>query len=623
MGSGAVMAEGFKVGEAPWEKQQSGFAVGEAPWEQQVDSQGLTEAGRKEAARNLGGFQAMQMRDEDVVNEMHPDIDTTTRAVIKNLSAGDVEAEFKYLKKNHPNLDFKQDSQGNIVAKRPDEQMWRQLDPQGFQLRDLPQDLLDVAYDIPAGVGQGALTASAGLAAAPTVVGSIPAAMAASGGSGAGLEYIRQKLGQAAGLEQEVDQGQVGLAGGIGALIPAAFGTGATAKQILTQGAKQATKQGATGIAKKELINELALSQRGGLSRMFKGGTSALSGLSPKILENAVENPSLMSGKMGTPKALSESLESVSQGIKNSADESRRELQQAFSDVEKFTRQKTVDIAEAQKPFDDLIAKRQRIFGENPMQETQDALEDAIAAKESIFGNKTKLPGDVAKNTQDRLNELTKIQRKKGGKLIDKSLQNLVEADKEIVTASRKSASSVGEAIDTATGEVDLKGLKGSYSEALQDLEKIDKLFGSPEALQKTFKKMEDPVLAQEIKALAEKYGFDIEQNMLDYYTSKNLASSSWLPVNELGQTNLKRAGAGAATGGALGAYTGYSGGGGDGYGSGMLGGLIGGGLGGLLTGPAATRMALRGVAGAQKVIPKAAPSRAMNLWQQMQRNER
>ena len=128
---------------------------------------------------------------DKVVNEMHPDIDFTTRAVYKNFGA-DPEASFNYLQKKQPNLQWKKDKSGEVLAKRPEELAWRRLDPKGFD----PQDLTDIAYDVPAALGQGVVTAASGLAGAPAGgVGAIPAAMAGSAVSGAVLEGLRQGIG--------------------------------------------------------------------------------------------------------------------------------------------------------------------------------------------------------------------------------------------------------------------------------------------------------------------------------------------------------------------------------------------------------------------------------------------
>lgn len=250
--------ESFKVGEAPWEQNTStGFNVGEAPWEQES---------------------------EKIINEMHPDIDFTTRAIYKNFGA-DPEASFQFLQKKQPNLQWKKDKSGEVLAKRPDEDAWRRLDPKGFDL----QDITDIGYDVPAAVAQGAATAAAGLAGAPAGgVGAIPAAMAGSAASGAGLEAIRQAFGAGLGIEGNVSGQDIGIAAGAGAVSPLLFGTGAGAKEALKASMKEGAKQSA---------KEILQTQRGLLGRGYDATAgyvgpklgALVSGENAKVIKKAAE----------------------------------------------------------------------------------------------------------------------------------------------------------------------------------------------------------------------------------------------------------------------------------------------------------------------------------------------
>src|SRR3989304_7665069 len=106
------------------------FEVGKAPWEM-----------------------------ENVVNEMHPNIDWMTRFKFKNFSIKP-EVALEWLKKTQPNLEWKKDDSGEIVAKTPQETTWRKLDPKGFDI----QDITDViGSDVPGGITQGLATAAGAL----------------------------------------------------------------------------------------------------------------------------------------------------------------------------------------------------------------------------------------------------------------------------------------------------------------------------------------------------------------------------------------------------------------------------------------------------------------------------
>lgn len=211
-----------------------------------------------------------------IENEMHPDMTglqgLKARTVYKALGA-DPEASLKYLQKEFPKLKFSTDPEGEVLvmSQEPGSKTYR-LDPKGLDIRDVT----DLAYDIPAGVAQGAATAAAGLAAAPAGgVAAIPAAMAASGASGAGLEALRQKLGNLMGIDQEVSGKDVAVSGAFGAASPLVFGTGAGMSQAASQAAKQAAQTGA-----KTTAQDILATQRGLVGR---GYDAAAGWLGPKL----------------------------------------------------------------------------------------------------------------------------------------------------------------------------------------------------------------------------------------------------------------------------------------------------------------------------------------------------
>ena len=206
----------------------------------------------KEEAQGL--LQEAEENDAPVVDEMHPDIGFKTRAVYKNFG-NDSDASFNYLQKQHPELNFKKDPSGNVLAKKPGEAEWRRLDPSGFDM----QDITDVAYDVPAGLLEGGAAifggitggvAGTGVAPGPgTVAGALGGASVAGGATGAGLEALRQKIGGFAGIDQEVNMDDVKMAGAFGAASPLLLGTGAGVKALgkaaLKSGMKRSTLEGA------------------------------------------------------------------------------------------------------------------------------------------------------------------------------------------------------------------------------------------------------------------------------------------------------------------------------------------------------------------------------------------
>lgn len=180
-----------------------------------------------------------------IKNEMHPDMSYKSRLIYKMFSQNP-EAGAKYLQKENPDFEWAQDPEGAPIAKKKGEEEWYRLDPTASKVTDYPSDIVESGYDLLSGLGQGVATTAAGLAGGVLGggLGAIPSAMAASGLTAAGAEALRQKIGTMLGVGgEELDTGQIGLAGGVGAIIPLGFGTGAGAKQAAGMVARQAASK--------------------------------------------------------------------------------------------------------------------------------------------------------------------------------------------------------------------------------------------------------------------------------------------------------------------------------------------------------------------------------------------
>lgn len=170
----------------------------------------------------------------NVIQEMHPDLGYGTRFLLKNLS-NSPESSAEYLKKKGFEASV---VNGEVVMKKPGEKDWHVLDPEGLDVGDIG----DIGSDVVKGVGSTAAAAAGGLAGAPTVVGALPAAAAAGGAANASMEALRQKLGQWAGIPQDVNMKDVAVEGAAGALSPVLFGSGAAVGKIAAKsGAAEGT----------------------------------------------------------------------------------------------------------------------------------------------------------------------------------------------------------------------------------------------------------------------------------------------------------------------------------------------------------------------------------------------
>lgn len=257
---------------APWETKETNFA----PWEE----------GKKER----------------VVEDRMPEGLAFGRFMVKNLGT-DPMSSVKYLEKEYgKDFDFDIES-GEILAKKKGDKTWGKLDPSGIEL----QDISDVGYDIGAGTLTGAATAIGGLG------GGVPLAALSGSGASTGLEALRQKLGQATGVSENMDNLSLLMAAGTGAISPMLFGTGASAAGVAKAAAKagkaekllgklgiETGEQGITEAQKKVAADELMRLQKGWLSRGASTAGEFLTGLNRETIESAnVQAPSAVKRALG------------------------------------------------------------------------------------------------------------------------------------------------------------------------------------------------------------------------------------------------------------------------------------------------------------------------------------
>ncbi|MNJ94786.1 hypothetical protein D3C87_124890 [compost metagenome] len=206
-------------------------------------------------------YEASQGVPEEVIQEMPEWLSTKDRLIAKNFAQSD-EKQIEFLKQKYPGADVRI-KDGQIQLKQPSETSFRVLDPAtGPFSKDFLHDAGDVLYDVGSGAIEGIATGlgAIGGAAATAGWGAIPGAMAASGATSAGMEGLRQKLGQSLGIPQEVDGTDVAISGGMGAVSPLLFGAGKPTAGMVSKLAKQvgaspatleAAEHGGRGIAER------------------------------------------------------------------------------------------------------------------------------------------------------------------------------------------------------------------------------------------------------------------------------------------------------------------------------------------------------------------------------------
>lgn len=424
------MAESFKVGEAPWETKESGFKAGEAPWELEV--QGPSSA---------------------TIEEKHPEITLKQRAIVKNL-AQSPETGAAFLQQEGFETQLKN---GNIYVRRPGELSFKALDPSGFDV----QDITDVAYDIPAGVATGAATAAGGL------VGNIPGAIASGAASAGGLEALRQKLGQYAGIPQDVSGKDVGVSAALGGVSPLLFGTGATAAQI--------AKAGISPQSQRSLVTR-------GIEKSFPTIARGTSGVPKEAIQTYMQR---------TPEV--EAL--IAEGpdaAANLSEQTHRQIQDQF-----FTKKKEVGKAleTSVKGSQNLITrdelflpleKRLTELSSSQRALTPSGKEEILALRSEIDSLKGGLPDQITPTTawelQDIFKQNANLQNVKGS-FQARYGKGATGAEKLFSDANKDAYQVVNSSLEKAASTA---GQKAEYAKLSRLQEKLQKYFKDPETTERT-----------------------------------------------------------------------------------------------------------------------------------------
>lgn len=548
----------YKQGEAPWEvgpnapqKQdvamlpQGSFKQGSAPWEQ-----------------------AQIVSPEDpVINEMHPDISFGTRLLLKNLS-NSPEASQKYIEKTYPGMQTRVQS-GEVQMKRPGESAWRPLDPTGFD----PQDITDVGYDVGAGALSGAAGAGAAVLAAPTAVGSLPAAVGASAATSAGLEGLRQKLGNYFGIPQEVSGKDVAMSGAVGAVSPLIFGTGATAAQLAEK-----------GLAGEGLSS--AIQAQKGISRVLPKVAEFMSGVPAEATKTlANKGPELDQLAESGISSISENAhDELKSGLAKYKDKVGAQLGAEIKGTKN-----TIDISGAKDAVDSHIAKLESSeTAKNPL--VQQQIQDLKEARNNIFqevsgvnpetGEKilTEMPNDVsaqkAFEIQHLLGEYAQLSKMKPG-LTPRMGPTATSADKQWANANSAAYKDINEQLDSATSGLSTK-LKTDYRNYTNLQKNLNAHFSDPDKTYKSLSSLDTPgkkYVKETLEKLKDGTNGEVdilpEAKLLQAYKYYN--NPSMAPISSGGTTSTSRSLSLGALGGMLGYKIGGYPGSAIGYGAGNI----------------------------------------------------
>lgn len=573
-----------------------------------------------------------------VIQEQHPDISNMERFNIKNFG-GDTQQAISYLQKAHPDMQFSVQPGDQIAAKHPAEKDWRVLDPdQGFlgsftHPVEALKDVGDVAADTLVGLGSGAAATTAGLGTGLVTggTGAIPAAMAAGGAAGSGLEYLRQKIGQLTGVQDpaQLDKLAIGLSGGLGAASPLLLGTGATKGAISDllkgEGTGILSRLGGEGAVTKALGNE----GLGSLAGTEAGRTAAADALYEGQRGVSKYLPKVASGLTGVPEeVIKEAPAKVTDSIKDLLGMDPRSKATNLQIAEKIYQNGDANlITDAKKQiFDKVQAKTGELqdqigaalkesgqafdyapymakFEELAKKQPDNAIGGKTAAEirqisTDLFGKGGIADAPTAMQVKNQLADIAGYVKGR----------NMSPADGAVETAARDVWRDMTKDLSAAINKADQKaGGNGALTAMYKDNETLKrdilpafKTDASTERSLAKFDKASQRVFTRNAKILDKKYGTSIEDvsNLLDI--EKHLANPSFMPTSGGGTTSTTR----TITSAGLGALAGY--GLGNAAGGGPVGSRVGGGAGfvagGLLGGPAALRQVLRAYTKTQPV---------------------
>lgn len=391
------------------------------------------------------------------------------RAIAKNF-ANSPEAQAAYIRQQYPNQQVTL-KDGNIYMRGNNQEPWKAMDPDtGFFSKDIINDAGDILYDTGAGMVQSAATAASALAGGAATLpsggwGAIPAAMAGSSASGAAIEAGRQQIGKWAGIPQEIDGGQVGMSGLIGAAAPLVFGAGNITKApaLLNATKSKLAEYGDDGL-------RMLQSQQRGLPGRFMDWAGKNMSMVPK---NAIEWYSKY-GQKGLDDinnnhfGLYSEISNAAQQVDGVGNKLVHEAGQKIDDVYRGSNA-TANIKGAMSAYDDEIAKLQAKQASGQLVEGEvNQLNSLIKQRDDLF----KINYGTPKSTTSSFG-------------IEFNPNNLDNVDANISGLQSK-ISAIDDQLNNANismmNEVDQKALESTRNNLLAEVDNLNALKNAPNA---------------------------------------------------------------------------------------------------------------------------------------------
>lgn len=482
-----------------------------------------------------------------IIQEMHPRISLKDRAIAKNFSQSQ-DKTIEFLKSQYPDMEFKF-FDNNIIAKAPGDTDYKVLDPNtGFFSKDFLKDAADVAFDTGAGLVEGAATALGAVGGATLGgAGAIPGAMVAGASTSAANEALRQKLGQALGIPQNIDSTDVAISGGIGALSPALFGAGK---------ARGAIKTGLDGFR----------------SKVAPKIGSMMSGVRTETLKNYADDGirATVDGleKTGVDDFAGKAYDKISDYITTNKNRAGEELVQAIDQTGV-----PVNIAPAKGSFraqEALLASQPNLtnYDKSRLNTIKSAYEKYFGLSEKPkdgFDMNTLLPIKASGEIPDQATAKRAWDLQKSLKQMAKFEQGMTPEDAYTKQVARDSYGTINKALDEASDGLTTKA-KGQYKDAVTlENELLPKFEGNTrmDSIQKTYKELSNmdaksrQILKERLSRLAESGQLDLTNESKVLGTFSELGNPKLMPISSGGTTSTTRSIPAAGIGGIVGAYGG------------------------------------------------------------------
>ena len=546
-----------------------------------------------------------------IVDERTPYVSVKDRAIAKNF-AQSAEKQAAFIKQKYPDLEVKLQG-SNVAIRKPNDPEFKVLDPSALELEDfsdLGDTVASAGLSTVGAIGGGALGALAGPA------GVVAGGMAGSGAAGAGSEALRQRLGKALGIPQDVDMGDVATAGALNAAGVGLFGQPATkAATGFVQNAKGLSQEAA-----EQLVDNAGL-LRTAWNKGLPKATNMWFGTTDDVLQSYVDPASREAVDRLAEGSKTEFTESLVDRIRSALNTEKRSVgEKLASEIDKAG---SINLSSAKQALQAAVDKAQAEFDAFPNALNKAKLDDAMATYDQIFrsvnspkiGPAAQIPDEIkasqAWKLQGDLKDFADL-RRIGGGVNSRFSSSATQGEKDLAESALGSYRAIGNELAKAT-EGASPALKKQYGEIMDVQNTISPYLRTDQSAYTSFKNSDQSskiAFKEALERLEKKTGEKFRDDIVKLQAADYFGSGAWTPKSIGGVTSTSRSAPATALGIILGTNLGYSMGG---PGAATLGAAIGAAGGNALASPSMLKNIIRASdpirSGANAISPYLVPT--------------